>query len=110
LLRGSGLLLLHRDELWPVFDKWLAELTSEAFVELLPLLRRAFADFSQSERRQMGEKVQSLRDRSGRSASPTAQSGAVEDVDVERAARVLPILAHILGTANLQEARDDGKQ
>ena len=41
LLRGSGLLLLHRDELWPVFDKWLADLTSEAFVELLPLIRRA---------------------------------------------------------------------
>lgn len=97
LLRGSGLLLLHRDELWPVFDAWLASLSSEAFVELLPLLRRAFADFSPSERRQMGDKVRTLGD-----GNPTTQQKVIvaeESVDLGRASLVLPILAHILGTS-----------
>ena len=106
LLRGSGLLLLHRDELWPVFDKWLSGLSSSAFVELLPLLRRAFADFSPSERRQMGETVRSLHGTSTPAA--TTRPAANDSVDVHRAERVLPILAHILGTSKRQKERIDG--
>lgn len=94
LLRGSGLLLLHRDELWPMFDRWLAGLAPEAFIELLPLLRRGFADFSPSERRQMGEKVKSL---GGDETSKPAVAATADDVDFDRASRVLPVLRHILG-------------
>jgi hypothetical protein len=94
LLRGSGLMLLHRDELWPVFDRWLASLTQEAFVELLPLLRRAFADFSPSERRQMGEKVKTL---TSDGTSKPAVAATEDEVDFDRASRVLPVLRHILG-------------
>ncbi|MCA9209519.1 MAG: hypothetical protein KDA55_14240, partial [Planctomycetales bacterium] len=36
LLRGSGLLLLHQDGVWQVFDRWLSELGEETFVEMLP--------------------------------------------------------------------------
>ena len=98
LLRGSGMALLHQDALWRVFDRWLTELSGPVFVEMLPLLRRAFADFTGPERRQMGEKVKHL-------GSPLAARPALTDVadesariDAERASRVLPILAHILGS------------
>lgn len=98
LLRGSGLLLLHQDGVWRVFDRWLSELSNETFVEMLPLLRRALADFEPAERRQMGEKVKHL---SAGEPEPAPRSAArtAAAVDRERACRVLPVLAHILGVA-----------
>ncbi|MCA9218953.1 MAG: hypothetical protein KDA71_01425, partial [Planctomycetales bacterium] len=98
LLRGSGLLLLHQDGVWQVFDRWLSELGEETFVEMLPLLRRAFADFTTSERRQMGEKVKRLDNvAEGRSESNGVGSSTHVSIHDERARRVLPVLAHILG-------------
>jgi hypothetical protein len=97
-LRGSGLVLLHQDIIWQVFDAWLSSLTAEVFTELLPLLRRAFSGFTGPERRQMGEKVKSLTHAdspAGPSKRRTAE--ASDEIDAARAARVLPILAHILG-------------
>jgi hypothetical protein len=98
LLRGSGMALLHQDALWQVFDRWLKELTGPMFLEMLPLLRRAFADFTGPERRQMGEKVKHL----GSPDSDRLPSSEVPidsaRIDAERASRVLPILAHILGS------------
>lgn len=93
LLRGSGLVLLHQDGVWRVFDRWLSELPAETFTEMLPLLRRAFADFTPSERRQMGEKVKRLG--SGERAPVAARSTA--GIDFTRARLALPVLAQILG-------------
>ncbi len=98
VLRGSGLLLLHQDSLWLALDRWLSELSAEAFIELLPLLRRAFSGFEPPERRAMGEKVRRLR-----STTPTAGTlsdehpAVVENFNEERADSVLPVLAHVLG-------------
>jgi hypothetical protein len=95
LLKGSGLPLLHQDGVWRVFDCWLSKLPSEAFSEMLPLLRRAFADFTHAERRQMGEKVKHL----GGSVA-TAKRLRWDDageIDFDRGRLALPILAHILG-------------
>lgn len=98
LLKGSGLLLLHQDDVWRVFDRWLSELDGEVFTEMLPLLRRAFADFTHSERRQMGEKVKHLRREERRTAgAPSAAMAPATDIDLERARLALPVLAHILG-------------
>jgi Family of unknown function (DUF5682) len=74
------------------------ELSAPVFVEMMPLLRRAFADFTAPERRQMGNKVKRLG--FGLGERPVAPFSPVEDTDIdhERASRVLPILAHILGT------------
>ncbi len=93
LVGGPGLLLLHQDLIWTVLDAWLAQLQPEAFVQVLPLLRRAFADFAAAERRQMGAKLSTL----GAPAGAARAAHAAPDVDAERAARVLPVLAHILG-------------
>jgi hypothetical protein len=93
LLRGSGLLLLHHDALWRVIDEWLQALGHEVFLERLPLLRRAFADFTPSERRQMGDKVKHLH----RASPQAAAEGGDVLLDGARAALVLPVLAQILG-------------
>ncbi len=95
LLKGSGLTLLHQDELWKALDGWLIEFTAEQFQEVLPLLRRAFSGFAPAERRQMGGKVKSL----GRE-SPSRPLRTVDSdtsLDHSRARRVLPVLAQILG-------------
>ena len=90
LLRGSGLLLLHHDALWRAIDDWQQGLDHDVFMERLPLLRRAFSGFSPAERRQMGDKVKRL-------DGPAPQVAAALHLDPDRAGRVLPILAAILG-------------
>lgn len=102
LLRGSGLLLLHQDLVWQIFDRWLAELDEKSFVETLPLLRRAFADFSSAERRQMGEKVKHLT--SSDQPETARRDDATSALDLTRAKLALPVLAQILGV------EDDGNQ
>jgi hypothetical protein len=93
LLRGSGMVLLHQDDLWQSMDRWLAELSDMHFIEMLPLLRRAFADFTTPERQAMGQKVKHLS--AVMVASPEAEPES--SLDLERARRVLPILRTILG-------------
>ncbi len=94
LLRGSGLLLLHQDALWRAIDDWMQHLGHDVFLERLPLLRRAFSGFTQPERRQMGDKVKRL-------DGPAAPAASVaDDLDHDRAQRVLPTLAAILGNGD----------
>jgi hypothetical protein len=52
-LHGSGLVLIHHHELWQLLHEWLTDLSEESFIENLPLLRRAFSQFSASERTKM---------------------------------------------------------
>lgn len=96
LLRGSGLVLLHRDGLWAALDRWIADLTSESFTELLPLVRRAFANFQPPERRAMGEKVQKL-PLGTAPGSPQRTSTSSQNINHDRARLVLPVLGKILG-------------
>jgi len=93
LIAGNALLLLHRTELWAALDGWLCGLSREAFVEQLPLVRRAFSDFSAAERRAMAERIRDL------SRAPTAERGEAkqEELDQERVAKVLPVLSLLLG-------------
>ena len=94
LLRGGAVSLLHEDGVWRALDRWLRELTPEVFAEAVPLVRRAFAAFEAPERRAMGEKVK----RFGREAPEGRAAEAEEEIDPQRADRVLPVLAHILGS------------
>ena len=92
LLAGSGMVLLHQEELWRILDQWLVELPEATFVETLPLLRRAFADFTGPERRTMGEKVKGL----GGGVKRVAVDESPR-LNLERARLVLPVLRQILG-------------
>ncbi len=97
LLRGSGMLLLHQDNICQVFDRWLNDLSKDSFTESLPLLRRAFSDFSPAERRQMGEKIKHLRAHAGSSPVPRED---MSEINLERAAKALPVLSKILGAVD----------
>ena len=94
LLRGSGLVLVHHEEVWSALDRWLAELPSDRFLPMLPLVRRAFAGFSPAERRIMGDKV--TRITPGQTHRPTASDQELP-IDIGRAREVLPVFARILG-------------
>ncbi|NNE30214.1 MAG: hypothetical protein HKN16_11290 [Saprospiraceae bacterium] len=52
-LYGSGQLIIHQPSLWGLMDGWLQSLDPEDFKEILPLLRRAFSEFSSIERERM---------------------------------------------------------
>jgi len=91
-LQGSGALLLHHDRLWELVSAWLDRLAPDAFMELLPLLRRTFGTFAAPERRALGERAAGERD------GGVAPGSAVA-ADESRALRVLPVLGGILGIA-----------
>ena len=91
-LRGSGLILLHNDELWNILNEWVRSVKTETFPQLLPLLRRTFSTFSAPERGQIGALAR--RGASGKTThSPAGSTTFVE----ERARKVLPLVAQILG-------------
>lgn len=91
-LRGSGLVLLRDQALWQLIDDWLCGLSAAAFEEVLPLLRRTFAEFPWPERRQMAERV-----RTG-GGPPVASGRPDEDSwNADRIARITPVLAAALG-------------
>ena len=58
-LKGSGTILLIDQDLWNVVNSWVEQLEEEIFIQVLPLLRRTFSNFSKPERRKLGEKVKS---------------------------------------------------
>ncbi|MCB9759682.1 MAG: hypothetical protein H6739_07555 [Alphaproteobacteria bacterium] len=96
MVRGSGLTLLHQDALWRALNEWLERLDEDDFRALLPILRRAFSDFSPPERRAMGERIRDLE-------RPRAPDVLVRQaVDTARAARVLPVLRQVLGVSHVR--------
>lgn len=94
-LRGSGLVLLHDSALWGILDGWVTSLRPELFTELLPLLRRTFSTFTPPERRQMGERAR--REGGGGAKGAPAVGGPGAEINAERANKVLPLGARLLG-------------
>ncbi|NJP05033.1 MAG: hypothetical protein HC837_05090 [Chloroflexaceae bacterium] len=93
-LVSSGEILVHDHVLWQVIDSWVMSLTPSVFEQLLPLLRRTFSTFAAPVRRRLGERV-----RTAAEAGPTVTAHHTEQstLDHERAARVLPVVARLLG-------------
>ena len=56
-LAGGGLLLVHDERLLRLVDGWLTGIPPDAFVEVLPLLRRTFGAYPAPQRRQIGERA-----------------------------------------------------
>ncbi len=90
-LKGSGSILLVDHDLWTLVNQWVDQLDSQAFTHVLPLLRRTFSNFSQSERRKLGEKVKTGGTSSGIKVLQD------HDIDVERGKRGIPIVLQLLG-------------
>jgi Family of unknown function (DUF5682) len=103
---GGGLLLVHDRDLLGVLDGWVASLRDEEFMEVLPLLRRTFGEFTAPERASIGRAVRFLpggsRGDDGACAGGGAGVGGVgggAGVDEERAAGAVRTVASILGGA-----------
>lgn len=90
-LNGSGLLLIHQDNLWQIMDEWLANLEAERFTEILPVLRRTFAKFSHPER----QKMMALAKRGNTKTTIIEQQARVL-INQERVDKVLPTLKLLL--------------
>jgi len=89
---GSGLLLIHNPRLWQIIDDWVEAIPMDAFMEILPLLRRTFSVFSDPERKKMMALAQS-------DATVVVAETAVEDqLDKDRAALVMGTVRRLLGS------------
>lgn len=103
-LVGSGLILLHDDDLWNVIDEWVMSLNEDTFRALLPLLRRTFSTFPAGERYQIGERVRSDH------ARVNAGDIAFENLDYARADKVLPVVVQLLGIDPAGKAQQNAPQ
>lgn len=91
-LRSSGSVLLLDDKLWNLINSWICGLEEEVFMELLPILRRTFSEFTQPERRKLGEKAKHYQE-TGTKAADTATTG----YHTEDASQVIPLIYRLLG-------------
>jgi hypothetical protein len=96
-LSGGGLLLIHDEQLLALVDGWLAAIPPETFIDVLPLLRRTFSTFAAPERRMLGERARTIG--SGAVRSDDGNGIDLDGYDLDRALRVAPVLAAILGGA-----------
>ena len=55
-LNRNAQVLLHDATVWQLVDQWLATLSEDAFVRVLPMVRRSFAAFGPGERRDLGQR------------------------------------------------------
>jgi hypothetical protein len=95
-LKGSGMILLYDQVLWSLMNKWIAELESTQFVELLPILRRTFSRFEAGERHQLGAKAKRGLE-SGGSSQFTKPDERNINFKQERAENALPVVRLLLG-------------
>jgi hypothetical protein len=98
-LSGGGLLLVHDRDLLAVVDGWVASLGEEEFLNVAPLLRRVFGEFSAPERASIGTAVRQLRGGHASGAGTAAAAADADDFDQGRAAAALATVDLILGGA-----------
>ncbi|CAA9404619.1 MAG: FIG01121542: hypothetical protein [uncultured Nocardioides sp.] len=90
-LAGDAVLLVHDPALLGLVDRWLSDVEDAVFEDLLPLVRRTFADFSKAERRTIGERVSRLH--GGRADDPAPSL----DLDLEQATPAVLAVGRLLG-------------
>lgn len=94
-LADGGAVLVHDAELRDLVDGWIVGLPRERFEALLPILRRTFAHCSAAESRRLGAAIAASAARPGATVVAADRPSAI---DIERARRVVPALATLLGT------------
>lgn len=97
----GGMLLVHDARLLALVDGWLTGVPDAAFTDVLPLLRRTFAEYEAGVRRTLGELIRrgptTPSHRSPGDAPDAAAPGFGPGLDRDRAAAVLPTLRLLLG-------------
>jgi hypothetical protein len=107
-LNRNAVVLLHDATVWSLVDEWLAGLTDDHFIRVLPLVRRTFSAFAASELHDLSQKARQ-KPGSPQAATPGAAGG--DDVfaawDAERAALPLPLLRTLLGLPDAAATNGD---
>jgi hypothetical protein len=98
-LSGGGLLLVHDRDLLAILDGWVASLGEEEFLDVAPLLRRVFGEFSAPERASIGSAVLQLPGGDGGGPAAGTAPADADDFDQDRAAAALATVDLILGGA-----------
>ncbi|MFG7946212.1 DUF5682 family protein, partial [Streptomyces cacaoi] len=100
-LSGGGMLLVHDERLLTLVDRWLTGVPAEAFTDVLPLLRRTFAEYEAGVRRTLGELIR--RGPLGTAGDGPASGGALPGfgpgLDEERAGAAADTVLRLLGAA-----------
>ncbi|KWT57542.1 hypothetical protein ADL21_34095 [Streptomyces albus subsp. albus] len=109
---AGGLLLVHDERLLALVDGWLADVPADAFTDVLPLLRRTFAENDAGVRRTLGELVRrGPAGVTGTAAARRDQEAAIPGfgpgLDRDRAAAVLPTLRVLLGLPEGMDSTQD---
>ncbi|MFO3725761.1 DUF5682 family protein [Butyricimonas muris] len=89
-LKSSGTILLLDEQLWDLVNGWLASLGDETFMELLPILRRTFSEYSVPERRKLGEKAKGT-------SGVKRVNMQDEAFNAEDARKVIPVVWQLMG-------------
>ena len=89
-------ILLLDDRLWNLVNNWVCSQDKETFMELLPVLRRTFSEFTSAERRKLGEKARRT-DSTGTSSAVGASVTENECLNREEAKKVIPVIRQLLG-------------
>ena len=87
---AAGRVVLDPFEEGNLVDEWLASLSDEHFIRVLPLVRRTFSVFEATERRDLGQ-------RASRGVRAVAAPASATDWDEARAVLPLPVLRQLLG-------------
>jgi hypothetical protein len=101
VLGQSATLPLAHEGLWRALDRWLLGLDETVFLELLPLVRRAFAGVDAPARRVLGERVRALGDTDGPRV-PIARRVVLDESRVELLG---PLLRQVVGLDGPAEER-----
>ncbi|MEE4541762.1 DUF5682 family protein [Streptomyces sp. V4-01] len=108
-LAGGGMLLVHDERLLALVDGWLAGVPAEAFTDVLPLLRRTFAEFESGARRSLGELVRRGPSGAGRAPAASGESGppgfgaGLDQARADAAAQTVRLLLGAMTGADLAE-------
>lgn len=89
-LKDSASILVLDDTIWGIIYDWSVQLHQNIFIEVLPLLRRSFADYSPAEKQKLAQKAK-------QGKVNFSKKQVVMLLDHERAASVLPSLKLVMG-------------
>lgn len=88
-LKDAATVLILDDVIWNVVNEWLLSLDNDMFLQVVPLLRRTFSNFSHVEKNKIAGRA-----KQGKAGASVAVK---RDIDHERAAKVLPVLEMLMG-------------
>ncbi|MFF4956644.1 DUF5682 family protein [Streptomyces sp. NPDC001222] len=95
---AGGMLLVHDERLLGLVDAWLTEVPADAFIGVLPLLRRTFSAYEPGVRRTLGDLIRRGPKAQGSAVAVGAGApGFAPDLDTVRADAVVPVVRLLLG-------------